>query len=327
MASPLRYNIAEAKLIYDGRYEAEEMTKDKISTFNLRHQEVLGFYGLELAEGTVFIIDDRVNGLSNLGVFRCKQLRQAVILAAALPAAAVVLDGFGSLTKVPKEHQTKSLINQLKRYNDLGRYLSPKLAEKILSSGGTLGTEPQRKMMTVLFTDIRNFSTLTDSLEPEELFHLLDKYLSEMTSLIHHYEGTLNKIIGDGMLIFFGDPIPIEDHAQRSVLMAIDMQKKVFELRDEWHHYGYDLAIGIGINTGYMTVGDIGSEVHRDYTVLGNQVNVAARLVSLAKPGQILISQRTYSKTKDLIEVEDMGEIQVKGIHQLIKTFNVVIPS
>ena len=118
MVNPLRYNISEAKLTYEGRYEPEEMTKGKISTFNLRHKEVLSFYGLELAEGTVAVIEDRVNGLSNLGVFRCKQLRQSVILAAALPAAAVVYDGFGSLTNIPKEHQTKSLINELKRYND-----------------------------------------------------------------------------------------------------------------------------------------------------------------------------------------------------------------
>ena len=179
--------------------------------------------------------------------------------------------------------------------------------------------------MTVVFTDIRNFSTFTDNLEPEELFNLLDKYISEMTKLIHHFDGTLDKIIGDGMLIFFGDPVPVEDHAQRSVLMAIEMQKKVNELSSQWRHYGHDLSIGIGINTGYMTVGNIGSEAHMDYTVLGNQVNVASRLVSLAKPGQILISQRTYSKIDNSILVEDKGEYHVKGIHQPVKTFNVIV--
>ncbi len=118
MSSPLRYDIAESRLTYTGRHEPIEMSKDKISTFNLRHKEVLGFYGLELASGTVFIIEDRVNGLSNLGVFRSKQLRQGVILAAALPAAAVVIDGFGALANVPQEEQSKSLVNRLKRYND-----------------------------------------------------------------------------------------------------------------------------------------------------------------------------------------------------------------
>ncbi len=118
MENALRYNIADQRLNYTGRYEATEMSKDKVATFNLRHQEVLGFYGLELKSGTVFTIDDRVNGKSNLGVFRSKQLRQAVILAAALPAAAVVMDGFGALQKVHKDLQTRALVNRFKRHND-----------------------------------------------------------------------------------------------------------------------------------------------------------------------------------------------------------------
>ncbi len=118
MTSLLRSDIAEARLTYEGRYEAREMSNEKVSTFNLRHQEVMDFYGLELAKGTVFIIEDRVSGLSNLGVFRSKQLRQGVILAAALPAAAVAIDGFGSLQDLPKEEQTKAMVNRLKRQND-----------------------------------------------------------------------------------------------------------------------------------------------------------------------------------------------------------------
>jgi class 3 adenylate cyclase len=222
------------------------------------------------------------------------------------------------------EDKVDEQVKELERYNTLRRYVSPKLAEQILSSGQALETGTQRKMMSVLFSDIRNFSLLTDSLEPEEIFHLLDKYLSEMTKLIHKYDGTLNKIIGDGLLVFFGDPIPpTEDHAKRAVLMGIDMQEKVRELRDDWRQYGYELGVGMGINTGYMTVGNIGSDIYKDYTVIGNQVNVAARLESLAKPGQILISQRTYSRVSDLVEVEKVGEIKVKGIHNPIITYNV----
>jgi len=118
MANPLRYNIADSRLAYSGRHEAVEMSREKVSTFNLRHQEVLSFYGLELREGTVFTIDDRVNGKSNLGVFRSKQLRQSVILAAALPAAAVMVHGFGSLKTVPPDLQTKDVENKFKRMND-----------------------------------------------------------------------------------------------------------------------------------------------------------------------------------------------------------------
>jgi class 3 adenylate cyclase len=214
-------------------------------------------------------------------------------------------------------------VRELKRYNELRRYLSPKLTEKILCSGDFLNGEPKRKMMTVFFSDIRGFSTLTDNLEPEELFQLLDRYLAEMITLIHQYDGTLNKIIGDGMLVFFGDPIDMEDHAQRAVQMALDMQKKVSKLKREWNQYGYDLGVGIGINTGYMTVGNIGSDMHRDYTVIGNQVNVAARLESLAKAGQILVSQRTYSRVSQRVWAEPMGEIKVKGISTPVMTYNV----
>ncbi|MBN2123627.1 MAG: hypothetical protein JW821_05010 [Deltaproteobacteria bacterium] len=221
--------------------------------------------------------------------------------------------------------KVKEQVEQLRRYDALRRYLSPNLTAKILSSGETLGAEPQRKMMTVLFSDIRNFSAFTDSLEPEELFHLLDRYLEEMTNLVHRYEGTLNKIIGDGLLVFFGDPVPMEDHAERAVNMAIDMQKRVAALKGEWRQYGHELGVGIGINTGYMSVGNIGSDMHKDYTVIGNQVNVAARLESLAKKGQILISQRTFSRAKGFIQAERVGEIRVKGIHNPIITYNVLV--
>ena len=216
-------------------------------------------------------------------------------------------------------------VTELERYNALRRYLSPKITEKILSTGDILGAETQRKLMTVLFSDIRNFSAITDSLEPEEVFELLDKYLSEMTKIIHQYDGTLNKVIGDGLLVFFGDPIAMDDHAQRAVMMAIEMQKTVIELRHEWHQYGYELEIGIGINTGYMNVGNIGSEFHKDYTVIGNQVNVASRLVALAKPGQILISQRTYSRVRDSVNVKNEGEIKVKGMHTPVPTYSVKV--
>lgn len=214
-------------------------------------------------------------------------------------------------------------VSTLKRYDELRRYLSPQLTAKILSSGGTVGGEPQRKMMTVLFSDIRNFSALTDNIEPEEIFHLLDDYLSEMTKLIHRYDGTLNKVIGDGLLVFFGDPIPMEDYAWRAVCMAVEMQKKTATLRNKWRAYGHELGIEIGINTGYMTVGNIGSIIHKDYTVIGNQVNIAARLESHAGPGQILVSLRTYSQVKDLVVAKKMGNIRVKGIHQPVVAYDV----
>jgi len=222
------------------------------------------------------------------------------------------------------EKKVDDQVEELRRYNELRRYLSPNITDRILSNGSDLSKISHRKLMTVLFSDIRGFSDLTDSLEPEEITLLLNNYLSEMTKLIHRHEGTLDKIIGDGIMVFFGDPVSIPDHAQRAVLLAIDMQEKVDQLRDEWLSYGYDLNIGIGINTGYMTVGNIGSEFHRDYTVIGNQVNVAARLESMAKPGEILVSQRTYSKAKGVATFEEAGTVHLKGIHSSVGIYRVL---
>lgn len=222
------------------------------------------------------------------------------------------------------EAKVQAQVAELARHNHLRRYLSPKLAEKILNSEDELWTEPQRKMTTVVFTDIRGFSSLTDSVEPEELFQLLSRYHSEMIQVVHEYDGTLNKIVGDGLLIFFGDPIPMDDHADRAVRMAVDMQRKAADLSDEWYRYGHRLGVGIGINSGFVTVGNVGSDAYRDYTVIGNQVNVASRLETAAGPGEILISQRTFHMLKNPVQVEEVGDIRVKGIHMPVKTYRVL---
>jgi class 3 adenylate cyclase len=223
--------------------------------------------------------------------------------------------------------QLESTVNaqvlQLQRYHELRRYLSPRLTEEILRQGREFGNEPRRKLMTVVFYYIRGFSTLTDNLEPEEIFQILNHYQSEMVKIVHHYDGTLNKIIGDGLLIFFGDPIAVEDHAERAVRMAVDMQRKVSQLQNDWQIFGQSIGVGIGISTGFMTLGTIGSDSFKDYTVIGTQVNLAARLESMAKPGQILVAHRTYCRVKDHVEAEAIGEIRVKGIHFPVMVYNV----
>ncbi len=221
------------------------------------------------------------------------------------------------------EEKVRDQVAELKRHDELRRYLSPQLAESILNSEKGLEKEPQRKMLTVVFTDIRGFSNLTDSVEPEEAFHLLDRYLSEMTRIVHHFGGTLNKISGDGLLIFFGDPLPMKNHPCRAVEMAVAMQQKISELKEDWRPYGHELGVGIGINTGFATVGNVGSDMHRDYTVIGNQVNIAARLESSARAGEILISQRTFSQISEAVEAREVGEIQVKGVHHPVTVYSV----
>lgn len=223
------------------------------------------------------------------------------------------------------QNQIRMQVRELERHKELSRYLSPRIVERILKDGTQFGKRLERKFMTVVFSDIRNFSAITDSLEPEEIIRLLNRYHCEMIDIIHEYGGTLNKIMGDGLVIFFGDPVDIDDHADRAVQMAIKMQKSISRMREQWQAFGHDLAVGIGINTGYMTVGNIGSDSHKEYTVIGNQVNIAARLEQMAAPGQILVTQRTLAHLKVRIETSLAGEIEVKGIHEPIKIFEIPV--
>jgi class 3 adenylate cyclase len=215
-------------------------------------------------------------------------------------------------------------VKELKKYSELRRYLSPKITDMILLNGKGFSDISRRKLMSILFVDIRGFSNLTDSVEPDEIILLLNNYLSEMTKLIYKHDGTLAKIIGDGLMVFFGDPVTIPDHAQKAVLLAIDMQGKIKHVKDTWLSYGHELSIGIGINTGYMTVGNIGSKFHKDYTVIGRQVNIASRLESMAKPGEILITERTYNMVKNIADVKEMGPLRLKGINLPISTYSVL---
>ncbi|MEA3358721.1 MAG: adenylate/guanylate cyclase domain-containing protein [Thermodesulfobacteriota bacterium] len=222
------------------------------------------------------------------------------------------------------EKKVDEQVKELKRYSELRRYLSPKITDRILLNDKDFSNVSRRKLMSILFVDIRGFSNLTDSVEPDEIILLLNNYLSEMTKLIYRYDGTLDKIIGDGLMVFFGDPVSIPDHAQKAVLLAIDMQRKINKLKDEWLSYGHVLSIGVGINTGYMTVGNIGSKFHKDYTVIGRQVNVASRLESMAKPGEILISERTYERVKNIADYKKMGPYRLRGISSPILIYSVV---
>ena len=215
-------------------------------------------------------------------------------------------------------------VSALRNAERLSRYLAPKVVEAVMNNDETLG-QTSRKKLTVFFSDIRGFTSLSEAQEPEEVISLLTEYLNAMTTLIHKHEGTLNKFLGDGLMGFFGDPIPMADHAQRAVRMALEMQQEMIRLQERWFANGSQpLAIGIGINTGFVTVGNIGSETFTDYTVIGTQVNLTSRIQSLAGPGEIIISHPTYAQVKDMVEVEPRGEVVVKGLHAPVLVYRVL---
>jgi class 3 adenylate cyclase len=184
-----------------------------------------------------------------------------------------------------------------------------------------------RKYLTIFMSDIRGFTAMTEQMEPEHLVQELNEYLEEMTNIVFRHGGTVDKYIGDAILVFFGDPIPQDDHAERALAMAIEMQDHVERLDDRWKaKYGASFSIGIGIATGWVTVGNIGSSARSDYTVLGNEVNLASRLADRAVAGEILVSERTMIKAPAGITGDVVDEITLKGVSRPTKIYSLSRP-
>jgi adenylate cyclase len=219
--------------------------------------------------------------------------------------------------------KVKQQVDELQRVNRLKRYLSPQIAETILGEDENL-FKSHRREITVVFLDLRGFTSFSDSAEPEEVMEVLRGYHAAMGKLIFDFDGTLERFAGDGIMIFFNDPIPCADHTDKAVRMALAMQSKVEELRAEWLKRGYELDLGIGMAAGYATLGNIGFEGRMDYGAIGNVTNLAARLCSEAKARQILTNQRTLSKIENLVDYEPLEELQLKGVSRPVAAFNIV---
>jgi PAS domain S-box-containing protein len=210
----------------------------------------------------------------------------------------------------------------------LAKYLSKQVYDSIFSGRTDVRVESYRKKLTVFFSDVQGFTEITDSMEAEPLSDLLNRYLSEMANIANEHGGTIDKFIGDGIMIFFGDPESRgeKEDALACVHMALAMRRCMYELREEWIDQGisHPLHVRIGINTGFCTVGNFGSEDRLDYTIVGGEVNATARLEAAAQPDQILISHATYALVHDEIYCQPVGEITVKGITHPLKTYEVV---
>src|SRR5690554_2468893 len=222
------------------------------------------------------------------------------------------------------------LINEQKwhkiRAYKLSRYLAPAVWQAV-NQGRNETLQAERKRVTIFFSDIKDFSQLSEEMEAETLTELLNHYLTEMTKIVAHYGGTIDKFMGDGMMVFFGDNQSkgVKEDCLRCVTMAIAMKKKMKSLQHEWYNQGLKkpLQVRMGINTGYCTVGTFGTSSHLDYTVLGTHVNLASRLESAAAPDEILISHETWSLVKDSVMCRDKGEIMVKGFSSPTKVYQV----
>ena len=215
-------------------------------------------------------------------------------------------------------------VEEMERLQRLRRFFSPQLAELIVAGDTDDPLETHRREITVVFLDLRGFTAFAETAQPEELMDVLREYHAEMGRVVLAYEGTLERFTGDGMMVFFNDPIPIEDAPARAIRMALEMRERAARLREKWHKFAYDLDVGIGIAQGYATIGRIGFEGRIDYGAVGAVTNLAARLCAEAKPGQILIPQRVLAAVEDVVDVEPLGTLELKGFHRPVTTYNVV---
>ncbi|MGH7775066.1 MAG: response regulator [Candidatus Binatia bacterium] len=222
------------------------------------------------------------------------------------------------------EEKVRQQVEEIERIGRLKRYLSPQIAETVLRGEDDSIGKSHRREITVVFLDLRGFTAFSDSAEPEEVMALLKSYHAEMGKLIFTFEGTLERFAGDGIMVFFNDPVPCENHTERALRMTLEMRATVKELRTGWLKKGYDLDLGVGLAAGYATLGNIGFEGRMDYGAVGNVTNLAARLCGEAKGSQILISQRVLATLEGLVEVEPVGELSLKGFHRSITAYNVL---
>ena len=222
------------------------------------------------------------------------------------------------------EQRVADQVGEIERMGRLRRFLPPQVADLIVASGTEKQLESHRREITALFCDLRGFTGFSESSDPEDVMALLRDYHAAIGEIIIKYSGTLERYAGDGVMVIFNDPVPVENPALQAVLMALEMRDAIGALTEKWRQLGHEIGFGIGISHGYATLGTIGFEGRHDYAAIGTVSNVASRLCDEAKPGQILISPRVLMTVKDAVTVEPVGEFELKGIRRPIAAHNVL---
>jgi adenylate cyclase len=221
------------------------------------------------------------------------------------------------------EERVDAQVGELDRLNRLKGFLSPQIARVVLSSGEAKLLESHRRDITVVFCDLRGFTAFSEIAEPEDIITVLQEYYRCLGESIDRYEGTLQHFAGDGLLIFFNDPIPCPDPSVRAVRMAVEMRNSVIALADKWRRFGHQLGFGVGIAAGHATLGNVGYEGRFHYSANGTVVNLGARLCAHAADGQILIDGKVQLAVEAIVDTDPLGDIELKGIHRPVRAFNV----
>jgi CheY-like chemotaxis protein len=222
------------------------------------------------------------------------------------------------------EERVRTQLQELERLQQLRRFLSPQLANAIVASGEESILRSHRRQVAMLFADLRGWTSFVDTAEPEELIRVLGEFHAVIGTLVKRFDATVGFIQGDGVQLFFNDPIEVPDAALRAVRLACALREEMAELMPRWRKLGYDLDVGAGLALGYATCGEVGFEGRSDYAALGTVTNLASRLADEAAAGQTLIAQRLYAEVEDVVEVESVGEFTLKGFQRPVAAFNVV---
>jgi adenylate cyclase len=222
------------------------------------------------------------------------------------------------------EQRVSDQVGEIERMGRLRRFLPPQVADLIVASGSERQLESHRGEITALFCDLRGFTGFSESSDPEDVMTLLRQYHAAIGEIIIKYSGTLERYAGDGVMVVFNDPVPVDNPALQAVRMALEMRAALSALIEKWRRLGHELGFGIGIAHGYATLGTIGFEGRFDYAAIGTVSNVASRLCDEAKPGQILIAPRVLMAIEDAIAVEPVGDFALKGISRPLAAYNVV---
>jgi adenylate cyclase len=222
------------------------------------------------------------------------------------------------------EQRVADQVSEIERMSRLRRFLPPQVADLIVASGTEKQLESHRREITALFCDLRGFTGFSESSDPEDVMALLREYHAAIGGIINKYGGTLERYAGDGVMVVFNDPIPVDDPALQAVRMAIEMRAAIGDLIEKWRKLGHDIGFGIGIAHGFATLGTIGFEGRFDYAAIGTVSNVASRLCDEAKAGQILISPRVLMAVEKDVTVETVGDFALKGIRRPLAAHNVI---
>jgi adenylate cyclase len=221
------------------------------------------------------------------------------------------------------EERVAAQLGEIEKVGRLKRFLAPQLAEMIVSSGDEGILESHRRDIVVVFCDLRGYTAFAETGEPEEVWSVLREFHAAVGPLVTRFEGTLDHFSGDGLMVYFNDPLPCTDPAERAVRMAVEMRSAVGGLMSGWRRRGFDLGFGIGVAQGYATLGRIGFEERVDYTAIGTVTNLAARLCGEARDGQILLSKRVATAVEGGVRLEEIGSLALKGLSQAVAVYNV----